>query len=496
MSSCRTGREHGGHLTVYLGTMIALAALLFSLAALPEAIDTRASLHSSANTRMQPRLLPVKAPIEVADEFRALYERARFEDAAVLAQRIVTFLAADTDGQSDLPNAYNNLGAAQFQAGHLAAAEASYRISLELLEATESISSDRQVSPLAGMAAVFAAQDLHESALSFLAQALAINRRAGGLFNLEQLPLIEQAASSLLALNDLRGVTRERQYALRIAQQNYGPNDERTLPALRQLAELYELQSEYVLARDLYVRALQIAARERGEFNPLMVESQVAIARTYRLQYTRDPVADEDRIQIRDPVTGDLVGRLNRTTRVPGPYADREGLKLLRSALALLRAVPDPPKRLLATTLTELGDWFQASARPRSALGYYAAASRIYAEDPDLEAENPLQAPRILFYRAPTEAKRYAAFARDGVVSKQADFSFDVTETGAVQNVRLVGGNLPELQVGPLRRTLERAVYSPRFENGRPVRTEGVRHKSIWYELPPPETAQNPPGQP
>ena len=51
----------------------------------------------------------------------------------------------------ELPIAYNNLGATQYQLGDYAGAESSYRKSLELLEATQGISSRRLVVPIAGL---------------------------------------------------------------------------------------------------------------------------------------------------------------------------------------------------------------------------------------------------------------------------------------------------------------------------------------------------------
>ena len=37
-------------------------------------------------------------------------------------------------------------------------------------------------------------------------------------------------------------------------------------------------------------------------------------------------------------------------------------------------------------------------------------------------------------------------------------------------------------QLAQSRRSMEHAVYSPRFENGKPVATQGVQFTSRWYE--------------
>ncbi len=109
------------------------------------------------------------------------------------------------DPDYELPIAYNNLGATQYQLGDYAGANASYRKSLDMLEATQGISSRRLVVPLAGLGAVFAAQEKHQAAAELYERALAVSRRADGLFNLQQVPLIKLAADSRYAISDFGG---------------------------------------------------------------------------------------------------------------------------------------------------------------------------------------------------------------------------------------------------------------------------------------------------
>ena len=74
---------------------------------------------------------------------------------------VVELSEAGSERDHELPIAYNNLGATQYQLADYPAAEGSYRKSLELLESTQGISSRRLVVPLAGLGAVYAAQDQH-----------------------------------------------------------------------------------------------------------------------------------------------------------------------------------------------------------------------------------------------------------------------------------------------------------------------------------------------
>jgi len=440
------------------------------------------------------RILPQDPRMEAYDHFRALYETANFEQALPHARRVVELSEADAERDHELPIAYNNLGATQYQLGDYAGAAESYQKSLELLESTQGISSRRLVVPLAGLGAVYAAQDQHALAAELLDRALGVSRRADGLFNLTQLPLIDQVADSRYAINDFGGVERERMYALKIAEQNYGYRDDRTLPPLLELASFYESLREFIAARMMYLRARDVAIKESGGFNPLAVKSLVGIARTHRLQYTMDPDTLESQLPARDDITGEVVGKIYRESRVPPPAADRTGLKAAQDALALLRSAADPPKQLLTETLIELGDWFQATSRPTISLPYYTEAAGILeaeqAADPLLA--NPLMVPRMVYYRPPVSAARGLNILTGQYMVRTTVFSFVVTETGEPQNITVVSTNMSDGQLSHSRRALSRAIYSPRFVDGKAVATDGVNFTSEWYEEHDPAPATPP----
>jgi tetratricopeptide (TPR) repeat protein len=431
---------------------------------------------------------PVQTPAEIDqrmeayDQFKALFETSRFEESLPFAQRVVELSEVDRDREIELPIAYSNLGATQFQLGNYEAAAASYLTSLTLLESSQGISSRRMIVPLAGLGAVYAASDQHALAVKQYDRALAVSRRSNGLFNLPQLPMIEKVADSRYALGDYGGVERDYFYSLRIVEQNYGYNDLRTLPVALKLASFYESLKQFVAARGLYLRVRDISMKESGGFNPLTVKSLIGIGRTHRLQYTMAPDTLESQQPARDEVTGEVVGKVYRESRVPPPAADRVGLKSIEKALEILRAVPDPPRDLLAEALTEFGDWYQSTSRASLAIPYYAEASAIYAAQSDTGMGNPLLAPRMIFYRPPPASTRRIEVSTGNVVMLETVFSFVVSESGETQDVTVVSSDMSDSQLAQSRRAVERAKYSPRFVDGKPVATEGVRFTGKWYE--------------
>jgi tetratricopeptide (TPR) repeat protein len=446
-----------------------------------------------AVSRQQLEILAQDTRLEAYQQFRDLYEAQRFDEALPYAERVVEMSEQSADRDHELPIAYNNLGATQFQLGDYDGAGASYQKSLELLESTQGISSRRLVVPLAGLGAAYAARQDHQAAAELYDRAIAVSRRADGLFNLEQIPLLRQAADSRYAINDFQGAEHERLYAVKIAEQNYGYGDARTLPPLLEMAGFYEGLRQFPAARMMYLRAHEVARKESEGYTPGAVKALNGIARTHRLQYTMDPDTLESQQPTRDEFTGEVVPKVQREMRTPSLSADRTGLKAAQTALEMLRSTPNPPGDLMTQTLIELGDWFQTTSRPALAMPHYAEASGILdaevARNP--LAGHPLKAPRMVFYRPPASARRGPNTLPGQYVIRKTVFSFLVTETGLPLDITVVSTDMNEDQLGLSRRALSKAIYSPRFSEGRAVSTAGATFTAEWYEesVPPPTPA-------
>jgi hypothetical protein len=318
-----------------------------------------------------------------------------------------------------------------------------------------------------------------------------VSRRSEGLFNLNQLPLLQQAADSRYAMTDYVGAEREHLYAVKIAEQNYGYGDPRTVTTLLELAVFYEGLKEYIAARNMYLRARDVALQTPG-YSPAAVTALVGIARTHRLQYTMDPDSLDSQQPTRDEVTGEVIGMVHKESRVPPSAADRTGLKSVQTALELLRSTPNPPASLMTETLIELGDWYQATSRPNIAAPFYAEAAGIYDKivEADPLAGNPLKAPRMVFYRPPLSASRGLNTLSGQYVIRKTVFSFAVTETGEPVDITVVSSDMEEGQLSQARRSMSKAIYSPRFSQGQPVSTAGVTFTSEWYQESNPDAEQ------
>jgi tetratricopeptide (TPR) repeat protein len=427
---------------------------------------------------------------DVYQGFRQASEAGDYETALPLAQELTQLIEQADPLSRDLPTAYNNLGVAQFRTGDTVAAERSFLRALELLETTQGIASRKMISPLAGLGAVYAAQGQHARAADTLQRALAISRRADGLFNIGQLDILDALVRSYEAIGLLEGVERELRYGLQIAQQQYGYDDPRCLPAMTRLAQWYERTNRFVSARSLWLRSVEIAGSEGGGRNAATVNGLLGIARTVRLQFVRDPESLQAQLVL-DPLTGQPDPFANRMNIGP-VRLDRAGEAAARQALEILDATPDPPKALMVKTLIELGDWYITAHDPASALPYYQRAWPLIPATLSPGEQNPLSSPRPLHYRPPSAALRLLGSPDVKTLSRKLEFNLSVAATGEVTGVAPVTTDAPEGELSQVSRALAKAWFSPRFEDGQPVATEGFLFEEYWFERAP-EPAPEPP---
>ena len=460
-----------------------LAAALLILCALPASSETPVAEAQAAGRQA------------VYDAFREEFDAGRFDAALPLARTLVELFETQAPDSDQLPTAYNNLGAVQWRTGDLAGAQASFSRALELLERTQGISSRRLIAPLAGLATVYAEQGQHDLAADTLQRAIAVNRRAEGLFNLDQLELLEPLLRSYEAMGALDGVERELRYMLQVVRKRYGADDPRTLPATTRLAVLYEKTRHYPAARALWGQSARIGSREGGGRNAATINGLLGIARTHRLQFVHQPESLVEQVPI-DPFTGkpDPLGSAGMRA---GPVKlDDEGEEAALEALEILDGTPDPPRALLGAALLELGDWYTTAREPGRAAPYYERAWPALQESLVPGESHPLAVPRPLSYRVPAMASRQRLSPDLRTVALRMEFSLAIAATGEVTSVAVASSEADESQAAQVRRALERAWFSPRFEDGRAVPAEGFLFTEYWHDIAPPEPeAEAPPAE-
>src|SRR5262249_11934348 len=132
-------------------------------------------------------------------------------------------------------------------------------------------------------------------------RALDLSRNLDGLFNLEQMSILDPLIDSLVALDRHEEAERAYDYSIRVAETGYGKTDLRVVRPLNRAAHWQERMGHYTTARILLARALQIAEQAARSDSIRTVEPLEGIARTYRLEYVNGGVATQPPAGLADP---------------------------------------------------------------------------------------------------------------------------------------------------------------------------------------------------
>jgi tetratricopeptide (TPR) repeat protein len=424
--------------------------------------------------------------------FRRDFEAGHYNEALPRAERVVTLTEAIDEHNPELPSALDNLGATEYRLGDYMAAEQAYGRALRLVEERRGASSRILLGPLRGLALTYVGSGHNDAATPLLERAVAISRRADGLFNPDQRDVLLPLIDAYVALGRWKDADREEQYALRIGERQYGMNDLRLLPSLQRIAHWYEMTRRHTEARRVWQRMLLISTDRAHPSFAGAINALRGITNTFRLDYQQGPDPVEEPLlrggeigMHAEAVERDAFGR--RIQGVPaGEFRlDSQGKDALEAALKLAEKAQPSAPLTLAAVLLDLGDWHQVADHPDKALPLYQRALPLLPAEtgtPDSPG-NPLAYPGQLLYRPPAVARRHVDQPADAVVETVAIAEFTVTTDGRVKDVKIVEGDANYGQRSALVSALSRAIYRPRFADGKPVATEHVRYRETFRTL-------------
>ncbi|MFL6601243.1 MAG: tetratricopeptide repeat protein [Steroidobacteraceae bacterium] len=410
--------------------------------------------------------------VQVYHEFRAAFDAKQYKEALPLAQKLVS-LTEEQSGGTDraLINPLSNLGTTQYRLRDFKAAEETFLRSIKIVEDSGGGADRALLRPLHGLGATYFAMGQYEDASLILKRALDLSRNLDGLFNFEQMSILDPLIDSLVALDRHDDAERAYDYAIRVAEAAYGKTDPHVLRPFNRAAHWHERMGRYATARILYARALQIAEQAGGSESLRTVEPLEGIARTYRLEFVNGGDSSGIPANIADPFAPapelDLAGanaqRLN-------PDGERAILLALR---AIDKAQPvDHMRRGVA--LVELGDWYVCGDVLPRGLQAYREAWKEFALGGSIAA---LAAPRQLSYRPPLAAVARAKGDHDNMDEHFVEVSFTVTRDGRTTDITTSETDATESQQKAVLSAIRKARYAPRLENGEPVDTEGVKYR-------------------
>jgi tetratricopeptide (TPR) repeat protein len=400
--------------------------------------------------------------VQVYHEFRTEFDARKYPEALPLAEKLVT-LTEEQYGPTDRSLAIPlcNVATTQYRLHDYKSAEEAYLRTVKIVEDSGGGADRALLRPLHGLGATYFATHHYEDAALMLKRALDLSRNLDGLFNLEQMSILDPLIDSLIALNRNDEIERAYDYTIRVAEAAYGKSDIRVVQPLDRSARWQEKMGRYPTARILYARALTIAEQAGPSQVANTVEPLEGIARTYRLEFVNSEVEKTDMADVYAPArSADDTQRLN---------PDGE-----RAILMALKALEPGDHMRRGTAFVELGDWYLSGGLQNRGM---AAYRRAWKEFELGGSTATLAAPRQLAYRAPLAAVSRAKGDRDNLEEHFVEVSFTVSSEGRTADVTTVESDAPQTQQKAVLFAMRRARYAPRFEHGDAVETTGVRFR-------------------
>ncbi len=419
-------------------------------------------------------------------EFRRQFDAGRYGEALPHAERVVRLTEALDARHPDLASALNNLGATEYRLGDFVAAQRAYGRAVTLLEETHGSLSPRLIAPLRGLALTYQGTGRNEIAVPLLERAVSISRRSHGLFNPAQKDVLAPLVDGYAALARWKEANLAQQYSLQISEHQYGSNDPRLYPALQQLGRWYADTWQRNAAREIWERLRTLTA-DPAHPDPMgEIVALRGLAEAYRLDYQLGPEPVER-------VMGDLPPRIDPFNSEPGrrqasllgmSFLAPEGREALEQALALAEHMRPPATVAMAVVLVDLGDWQLIAGETDRAFPYYTRAlPLIPGDDGGAESrDGPLTRPGLLLYRQSSASTRYRDEPATLFVEKYAVAEFTVTAEGRVRDAKIVEGDATDSQRSSFLNAISHAIYRPRFVEGKPVATDGVRHRETFRQ--------------
>jgi hypothetical protein len=305
-------------------------------------------------------------------------------------------------------------------------------------------------------------------------------------------PLLEQYIDSLTELGRYEDAVKVQRYLLRIATRKYGADSIELVPRLEQIGRWYASVGAYDASRRTLKHAIDIAESAAGEDAPQLVGPLLALAMCNRrqmldpAQQAANPDSDANSV-FNNPDSDNLQSGLT-----PRMMAS-EGERSLLRAVSITEKMPEPTPALVATVRVQLGDWYQLRGQPERALPHYIEGLQAAGRISELTAgktyvEALFGTPVLLHIVRPESWNRYAQRPAAEIEVRNVEIEAEVSAQGQVVATKVIEDSGDVKRGEKTAAALNTARYRPRFEQGQPVATSGVRFSQPWILLlPPPE---------
>jgi tetratricopeptide (TPR) repeat protein len=372
-------------------------------------------------------------------------------------------------------------GRTQLTRRNFTAAQTNFARAVELVEAQSGPGSLQLVEPLIGLADTLIAAERPKAAVEPLRRAVASVRRSAGLYDLRQYDLLLQLVDLQSRMSDTASAADDLSYMARVSESAHGKQSAQHGRALAQIGDWQCRIGQFTAGRASCRQAVKVL--EAHGNGPELIEALLGLAQCSLQQFSAEGIATtpDSLERYRGPIARS--GRLDPDSPAfslhIGKFMRAEGQGALRRAVRLIDTLPQETQ-LQIRVLLQAGDWFLIKGHTRAAQGYYARAEALLAKS-EAGPDRPLSAPLQILYPVPARALRNRDLPAAAVTERFIELEFTVRANGEIERARVVGRDLGIAATNETRAALHAARFRPRIVNGKPVDTEGVRLRQVFY---------------
>ena len=392
-----------------------------------------------------------------------------FDPAIALSQQLLDSVDALKDSD---PYTYGQI---MINHGILHGAEGEYQLSLSLieqgiesLEATKKPFDEILINGVMAKGICQLQLGALEDAEDTFRRAQHITHRHKGVYNEEQLPMVNYLTAANLRQRNPLAADRQQRFSLKIAEQSHGPGSVKILPTLISLGSYFSSRA----------KVIPLLA------NPeLRLERSILFNDAIRMYHQAIDIIEinygVNDLRLLTPLRGLASARLfERTQR---RYAE---VALLR-ALEIVNSNPNSAQNDRAQAMVDLGDLYIVISDGKAQTTYLEAWT-VLQESPETQTLAaslfgspvrlyPKKSPVLYLDRIP-----HAVTSGDELF---VNLQYNVSPFGRAEEIKIIDSNVPNEQTRLLRQNLRASRHRPRIHNGELVSTEALQTRQLFVVL-------------
>lgn len=329
----------------------------------------------------------------------------------------------------------------------------------------------------------------HDEAAEVFERAMHVQRIGGGLYDLNQVPILEKLIETNVARGSWEDASNNHQHLYWLHKRNFGEDDPRMLPVIDKLSNWHlnayavdtnsGLFQHLISAHNLFSMAVSIIDTNFGGSDLRLVNALrgLTISNYYLATFNIGSKSSSFESSF-----GDQNASNNEKAQLQQYIINsyNSGKKAIHRMMEVYSGNPDSPATAKVSTQIELGDWNLLFGRWHSAMDIYQEAYNELAASEETSRfteeffGHPKALPDLPFLKGNLDT------IDNGMAYVLVNFA--VSEHGRAKNIEILE-SFPEDNVrirSRVKKSLRAAKFRPRFADGLPAETAGLTHRYVF----------------